>query len=198
MSKQHIYTKEIITPIGQMLAAAVEDGIFFLEFSEKLTLGFELRRAAHEIGGTFSRGTAGGGGSSKSSRDSGAAGENHSEPSGPGRLKHLDQLDAELKEYFSGNRKKFTVPLVLTGTDFQKKAWRALLEISYGTVWSYSRQAQQLGNPKAVRAVGSANAKNRIAIVVPCHRVTAKNDSLGGYAGGLWRKEYLLKLEGVI
>lgn len=184
MSKQHILTKEIITPIGQMLAAAVEEGILFLEFAENLTLGFDLKKAAHEIRGTFGR--------------SGTPDEKHSGGHTSDGLGHLEQLDAELKEYFSGNRREFTVPVVLTGTDFQKKAWKALMEIPYGTVWSYSRQAQRLGNPKAVRAVGSANAKNRIAVVVPCHRVTAKNGSLGGYAGGIWRKEYLLKLEGVI
>ena len=198
MSKHHILTKEIITPIGQMLAAAVEDGVFFLEFAEKLTLGFDLEKAAEEIGGTFQRGPAGGMDGSMGIENSGTAGRDNFRHQDIRRIRHLEQLDAELKEYFSGNRRVFAVPLVLAGTAFQKKAWEVLLKIPYGTVLSYSLQAMKLGNAKAVRAVGNANAKNRIAIVVPCHRVISKNNTLGGYTGGLWRKKYLLKLEGAI
>ena len=101
----------------------------------------------------------------------------------------------ELKEYFAGKRKKFTVPLSVSGTAFQEKAWRVLRGIPYGETVSYSDQAQRLGKKSAVRAVGSANGKNPIPIIVPCHRVVAKGGNLGGYAGGLSIKAKLLALE---
>lgn len=101
----------------------------------------------------------------------------------------------ELKEYFAGKRRKFTVPLAAEGTVFQKKAWSVLRKISYGKTMSYSEQAGRLGKQSAVRAVGSANGKNPIPIIVPCHRVVTKDGKLGGYAGGLSIKMKLLALE---
>lgn len=101
----------------------------------------------------------------------------------------------QLIEYFSGKRKKFDIKLDIIGTDFQKAAWQALLKIPYGKTISYSDEAKILKNEKAVRAVGSANGKNKIPIIIPCHRVIAKNGKLGGYSGGLDIKEYLLNLE---
>ena len=101
----------------------------------------------------------------------------------------------ELDVYFSGRLKKFSVPLDLTGTDFQLKAWNALAKIPYGRTFSYSDQAKLLGSESAVRAVGSANGKNPICIIIPCHRVIAKDGSLGGYSGGLEIKKFLLELE---
>ncbi len=103
----------------------------------------------------------------------------------------------QLTEYFAGKRKVFDLPLELKGTEFQKKVWQALREIPYGTTCSYGEIAAKIGNPKASRAVGGANNKNPIAIVVPCHRVIGANGSLVGYASGLRTKEALLKLEGV-
>ena len=101
----------------------------------------------------------------------------------------------ELEEYFQGKRKVFTVPCVPQGTDFQKKVWEALTQIPYGETRTYKEIAEAAGNPKASRAVGMANNRNPIPIIIPCHRVIGTNGSLTGYAGGLNVKEYLLKLE---
>lgn len=103
----------------------------------------------------------------------------------------------ELTEYFSGKRKKFTIPYKLSGTPFQKNAWKVLTKISYGTTIDYSEEAAQVGNGGAVRAIGSANGKNPIPIIIPCHRVVPKDGGFGGYSGGVKRKKYLLALEGV-
>ena len=111
----------------------------------------------------------------------------------------LKLTENQLKEYFEGKRKVFDVPLKFAvGTDFQKKCWEALLKIPYGETISYSKQAETVGNPKAIRAVANANRLNPIAIIVPCHRVIGKNGKLTGYAGGLNKKEFLLKLEKAI
>lgn len=101
----------------------------------------------------------------------------------------------QLREYFEGKRKIFDLPLSPKGTDFQKKVWQSLLEIPYGETRSYKEIATKVGNPKACRAVGTANNKNPIAIVIPCHRVIGKNGKLTGYAGGMEIKSYLIKLE---
>ena len=103
----------------------------------------------------------------------------------------------QLDEYFSGNRKDFTLPLALEGTNFQCSVWKALQTIPYGQTISYKQLAERVENPKACRAVGSANGRNPIAIIIPCHRVIAANGTLGGYAGGLDIKTILLTLEGV-
>ncbi len=109
----------------------------------------------------------------------------------------LDSASREIHEYFSGDRKKFTVPLDFEGTDFQKKVWSELVKIPYGTTVSYRDIATRISSPKAVRAVGSANGRNPLWIVVPCHRVIAADGGLGGYAGGLKMKSKLLELEGL-
>lgn len=101
----------------------------------------------------------------------------------------------QLNEYFKGERKDFELPLNTSGTDFQKKAWSALLEIPYGETRSYKQQAEMLGNPKACRAVGMGNNRNPIMVIIPCHRVLGANGSLTGYAGGLDVKRFLLDLE---
>lgn len=102
----------------------------------------------------------------------------------------------QLREYFSGRRQDFDLPLALQGTDFQRKVWRKLQEIPYGETISYGELAKRVGSPKASRAVGSANGKNRIPIVIPCHRVIAGDGGLGGFGGGLTTKEKLLAIEG--
>jgi methylated-DNA-[protein]-cysteine S-methyltransferase len=102
----------------------------------------------------------------------------------------------ELDEYFAGERREFTTPLAPEGTPFQLKVWEALRTIPYGTTTSYGEIAAQVGKPTASRAVGAANGKNPIAVIVPCHRVIGANGSLTGYGGGLERKELLLGLEG--
>ena len=100
-----------------------------------------------------------------------------------------------LREYFCGSRKEFDLPLRLKGTDFQKKAWNALLSIPYGQTRSYKEQAEAIGNKKACRAVGAANGKNPISIIIPCHRVIGSDKTLVGYGGGLEIKKALLDLE---
>lgn len=107
----------------------------------------------------------------------------------------LLQTARQLNEYFAGERQLFELPLDVSGTDFQKKVWAALLTIPYGETRSYAEIAGQVGRPAAVRAVGAANGKNPLSIVVPCHRVIGSNGRLTGFAGGLTTKAYLLNLE---
>ena len=107
----------------------------------------------------------------------------------------MDKVFKQLTEYFAGKRKKFAFPFVLHGTEFQKKVWAELEKIPYGETRSYGQIAAAIGNPKAARAVGMANNRNPIIIVVPCHRVIGASGKLVGYGGGLEMKEALLKLE---
>jgi methylated-DNA-[protein]-cysteine S-methyltransferase len=114
-----------------------------------------------------------------------------------GRNAHIDQAQAQLAEYFAGQRRVFDVPLDLSaGTAFQQSVWRAILAIPMGQVVSYGSIAQSLRNPAAVRAVGAATGRNPVGIIVPCHRVVGATGALTGYAGGLERKIALLQLEG--
>ena len=105
------------------------------------------------------------------------------------------QLERELTEWFAGERREFDIPVSLYGTPFQRSVWEALCEIPYGAVQSYGGLAKSVGKPEAVRAVGTANGRNPVSIIVPCHRVIGANGSLTGYAGGLERKRFLLALE---
>ncbi|MGH8482959.1 MAG: methylated-DNA--[protein]-cysteine S-methyltransferase, partial [Pseudomonas sp.] len=102
----------------------------------------------------------------------------------------------QLEEYFAGKREQFQVQLAARGTPFQQEVWQALQRIPYGTTCSYGDLAHEIGRPRAVRAVGTANGANPIAIIVPCHRVIGSNCTLTGYAGGVERKQLLLELEG--
>jgi AraC family transcriptional regulator of adaptative response/methylated-DNA-[protein]-cysteine methyltransferase len=113
----------------------------------------------------------------------------------PGTNEHLEQLQEEVTAYFAGTLRDFTVPLSVPGTDFQTRVWSQLRAIPYGQTRSYEEIAAAMGAPKAVRAVGHANGLNRIAIVIPCHRVVGKDGELCGYGGGLWRKKFMLDLE---
>ena len=108
----------------------------------------------------------------------------------------LLETERQLQEYFTGKRNHFELELDFTGTDFQKQVWQALLTIPFGETRSYSQIAQQIGNPKAVRAVGAANGRNPISIITPYHRVIGASGGLTGFAGGLAAKQYLLALEG--
>ena len=155
------------TPMGPMIAGATDDGLCLLEFTDRRMLEKQLVTLRRR----FKAGLA------------------------PGRHPHLSTLRRELGEYFAGKRHVFTVPVEMRGTPFQMQVWRELREIPYGETRSYADMAQRVGNPAAVRAVGTANGLNAIAIVVPCHRVVNKNGDLGGYGGGLWRKRRLLHLE---
>ena len=107
----------------------------------------------------------------------------------------IAQTISQLEEYFAGQRKEFDIPLHLEGTEFQVSTWNALRKIPYGQTISYAQQAASIGRPAAVRAVGSANGRNPIAIIIPCHRVIAKSGELGGFASGLCDKKFLLDLE---
>ena len=109
----------------------------------------------------------------------------------------LAEACRQLNDYFSGKRGSFDLPLGFDGTPFQRLAWQTLLTIPHGATLSYTEQARRMGREKAVRAVGSANGHNPLMLFVPCHRVIGSNGTLTGYGGGLWRKKFLLELEGV-
>lgn len=158
------------TPIGEMIAVSNDLGICLLEFRDKKDIEAELRRVERDFGESIE------------------AGQNP----------HLDQLSQELTAYFMGKLTKFSVNVTTHGTAFQKGVWSALQTIPYGTTKSYGEIARMIENPHSVRAVGAANGNNRIAIIIPCHRVIGTNGKLTGYAGGLWRKEWLLKHEGIL
>jgi methylated-DNA-[protein]-cysteine S-methyltransferase len=111
----------------------------------------------------------------------------------PNRI--VEECKNQLLEYFSGSRKIFSVPLDLKGTEFQIDVWHELMKIPFGEVITYSKLAHRMGDIKKIRAVGMANGKNPVGIIVPCHRVVGKNGKLVGYGGGLWRKKWLLDFE---
>jgi methylated-DNA-[protein]-cysteine S-methyltransferase len=116
-------------------------------------------------------------------------------PEGGGPDGVLDRAIAEVDEYFAGKRTEFSIPLAPDGTPFQREVWNALLAIPFGETRSYADVARTIGKPRAVRAVGAANGRNPLGIVVPCHRVIGADGSLTGYAGGVLRKKFLLALE---
>lgn len=113
----------------------------------------------------------------------------------PGQNKILRFLEKELEGYFAGHLKNFKTPFQLFGSSFQKRAWQALLQLPYATTKSYAEQAMAIGNPTAIRAVANANGANRLAILIPCHRIIGSHGQLGGYGSGLRRKKWLLEHE---
>jgi len=155
------------SPLGPLIAGATSDGLVLLEFSDRRAIRTQCGALQERLG----------------------------LPIVPGTNEHLNVLKSELAAYFEGGLRAFTTPLVVAGTPFEERVWRALLEIPYGQTRSYEAIAEAVGSPKATRAVGRANGRNRIAIVIPCHRVVNKDGRLGGYGGGLRRKEWLLELE---
>ncbi len=165
-------TRQIIqtrfeTPLGPMIAWAVEEGLCLLEFTDRAILESEFNALTKHYNATVTDGT------------------------------HpvLDMLQVQLTEYFEGRRKEFTVPLDVPGTPFQQQVWAELQRIPFGITRSYKQQAIAVNNLPAIRAVAQANGMNRIAILIPCHRVIGENGKLTGYGGGLWRKQRLLDLE---
>ncbi|WP_311195388.1 methylated-DNA--[protein]-cysteine S-methyltransferase [Kaistella sp. 97-N-M2] len=162
--------KRIETPVGTMYAAAIEEGICMLEFTDRKMLETEFKDLAKSLNATI------------------VLGENP----------HFQTLEKELSEYFIGERTRFSVPLSPVGTAFQKSVWKALMEIPYGETWTYRKQSEFLGDAKKVRAVANANGMNKISIIIPCHRVIGSNGTLTGYGGGIWRKQKLLELEKAI
>lgn len=115
--------------------------------------------------------------------------------SDPDAPDYLIECRRQLDEYFEGKRREFDVKIELKGTEFQKKVWKELYKVPYGCTVSYGEMARSIGNPKAVRAVGGANGKNKIVIIYPCHRVIGSDGSMVGFGGGVWRKEWLLEHE---
>ena len=164
---QLITVTRILTPLGPMLAGAADGGICLLEFTDRKMLETQISRLERLFSAGFITGT----------------------------HELLKQLELQLKEYFHGKRKQFNVPLALSGTEFQMHAWKFLQNIPYGETRSYLEQARAIGNSNATRAVARANGDNRIAILIPCHRVIGSDGKLTGYGGGLWRKQYLLDME---
>ncbi len=159
--------KRIETPLGTMIACATNKGICLLEFTDRKMLETELMAISKLLNGVIIQ----------------------------GQNAHFSQLEKELKAYFEGKRTTFSVPLHTPGTEFQNNVWHALQNINYGETKSYKQQAAYIGKPDSVRAIANANGMNRIAILIPCHRVIGTDGSLTGYGGGLWRKKYLLELE---
>jgi len=158
----------IDTPLGPMVAAATDRGVCLLEFSDRRMLEAQAKILSARIG----------------------------LPALPGAHPHLERLAAELAEYFAGKRRSFEVPVFEPGTPFQERVWAALREIPWGQTRSYAELARAIGDPAATRAVARANGMNRVAILVPCHRVIGADGGLGGYGGGVWRKKRLLEVEG--
>lgn len=158
----------IDSAIGPLIAGATDRGIALLEYADRRMLEAQGRSLASRLG----------------------------LPIVPASHPFLASLETELAEYFAGERRAFSLPIDEPGTPFQERVWAALRTIPYGETWSYAQLAKAVGEPAATRAVARANGMNRIAILVPCHRVIGADGGLGGYGGGLWRKARLLEIEG--
>jgi AraC family transcriptional regulator of adaptative response/methylated-DNA-[protein]-cysteine methyltransferase len=164
---QPVLLNRILTPLGPMVVAATETAICLLEFADRRMLETQLGRVQRLYKATFAPGTNG----------------------------LIRQMERELTEYFAGERNSFSVPIDIRGTEFQVHVWKRLRTIPVGQTISYDRLARDIGRPGAQRAVGRANGDNRLAIVIPCHRVIRSDDTLSGYGGGVWRKQWLLDHE---
>ncbi len=157
----------VSTPLGPMIAMAEANGLVLLEFADRPALPRETEELRSRYGYIIA----------------------------PGRNEHLEAIERELAAYFAGELQSFTVPLVTPGAEFQTRVWQELRRIPYGTTTTYGAIAGALGSPGASRAVGLANGQNRLAVVIPCHRVIGADGSLTGYGGGQPRKAFLLDLE---
>ena len=162
-----VHLSRITTPLGPMVAAGSDLGISLLEFADRPMLETQCRRLRQRLKVALV----------------------------PGSHPVIEQLEGELERYFEGDLRTFTVPLEIAGTPFQEQAWAFLQSIPYGETRSYDEEARAIGRPGARRAVGRANGDNRLAILIPCHRVVRADGSLSGYGGGLWRKRWLLERE---
>lgn len=157
----------IETPLGLMLAIANDVFLYFLEFVDWKGLDGEIEKLRFKTKSTIF----------------------------PGSNAPIESIEEELALYFNGTLKEFKTPLCLFGSPFQKLVWNALTEIPYGETKSYSNQASTINKPSAYRAVANANGANKAAIVIPCHRIINSNGKLGGYSGGIWRKQWLIDHE---
>jgi O-6-methylguanine DNA methyltransferase len=165
-----VVVSRVSTPLGIMVAGATDEGIGLLEFSDRRMLATQIGRLRRRLRCAFR----------------------------PGESSLTAALRSELQEYFEGRRRAFDVPLVLPGSVFQRLVWGELRAIPYGETLSYRQLAARVGRPGAVRATGRANGDNRVAILVPCHRVIGADGALRGYGGKLWRKRRLLEMEGAM
>ena len=165
--KEILNVIRITTPLGPMIAAATSTGIFMHDFADRKGLDDYLTKVSKSL----------------------------SSPVLPGYNDHLISLEQQVDNYFQGKQRTFNLSIQPIGTSFQQEVWNSLISIPYGTTRNYSTQAELLGRKNAVRAVAAANGQNRIAIVIPCHRVIGKNGELTGYAGGIHRKKWLLDYE---
>ena len=162
-----LYIDWLETPMGRMITIADETALYLLEFTNRKN----MRRQFDRLRKVQNRAIL------------------------PGRTKITAQIEAELTSYFSGSLTEFETPLATSGTEFQRLTWEALQSIPHGETRSYAQLAEMIGKPAAIRAVASANANNGLALIIPCHRVIGKDGGLGGYAGGIDRKQKLLDLE---
>lgn len=161
------YVARLATPLGPMLAAVSDDAVHLVEFIDRRGLQAQVRRVGRRSRLVFA----------------------------PGSTPVTGALERQLGEYFEGTRHDFDLPLAPAGSDFQQSVWDALRAIPYGETRSYADIAEAVDRPAAVRAVGTANGANALAIIIPCHRVVRADGSLSGYGGGVWRKRRLLELE---
>lgn len=166
-SSDCVVTTLVESPLGPIVLGATEKGLCLTEFTDRRMLEFQMKTLHRRFNAAIV----------------------------PGTNDYIKQAQHELKDYFSGKLKKFTVKLVYPGTEFQQNVWTQLQKIPYGETISYSELAKRVGSPGADRAVGTANGMNRIGVIIPCHRVVNKSGKLGGYGGGVWRKKWLLDME---
>lgn len=161
-------SQELSTPIGTMIAVAANDKLCLLEFTDRKKLDQQIAHLCRALNAEI---------------------KSVSNPI-------LKQTQKQLDQYFTRKRQSFSLPVLLTGTDFQRSVWQVLQQIPYGLSYYYQQQAELINRANSVRAVANANASNKISIIIPCHRVIGKNGRLTGYASGVWRKQILLNLEG--
>ena len=162
-----VHVDRVATPLGPMLVGATDEALCLLEFVDRRALPNQAKRVRERLGAVFA----------------------------PGRNDITKRTEEQLDAYFEGELRRFDIPIRPVGSDFQEEVWSALADIPYGETRSYADVAAAVGRPRAVRAVGTANGLNALAIVVPCHRVVGADGRLTGYGGGLWRKQRLLDLE---
>lgn len=166
-AKRPMLVNRIPTPLGPMVIIASDNELLLLEFADRQLLETQIQTLAKRLDVGFC----------------------------PGETPIMQETQRQLSQYFASARQQFDLPIGIYGSDFQQSVWQALLQIPYGTTKSYEQMAQALGKPLASRAIGRANGTNRLAIVIPCHRVIRQNGELSGYSGNAWRKQWLLKLE---
>jgi AraC family transcriptional regulator of adaptative response/methylated-DNA-[protein]-cysteine methyltransferase len=166
-SENIILINKLTTPLGPMFVCATDKGICLLEFTDRKMLETEFKDLQKKRNAKI------------------LIGENE----------HTKRVRKEIKAYFDGECTTFQVPLDVIGTDFQQKAWKALIEVSFGLTATYQQQATKINKPNAIKAVANANGFNRISIIIPCHRIVGENGDLMGYGGGIARKKWLIEFE---